>query len=342
MEVNFEYTSLSKIILATARPTLKDVDAVGLYIARKEQTTSDLGFEAAVKIIAERNIDINEIGGLLFLSRTADYRGPATAMVLQSRLGIPKDAIVYDAPTGNSGFELGMHLGTSLLLSTNKKYVLVIFGDTTSKILSQTDSVQLHIQDAATALLMEKAESTFNSAYHSYTLSNLWQQLMIPSGGFRNADHFFLNLPHKRKAQLPSHLHLDLPAIVKELKNELLDIHLELKALYTKVKSEGGFVILNCLCQELEDELILQMGADNDQHIIASNRFQLNSMSCNTPLMLEEVLSKKTNKPVLIASMSIGEGVALNISTFYINPSDILSTHNTGSFFQDGAVSHEI
>lgn len=340
--MNFEYTCLSKIILATARPTLKDVNSIGLHIALKDQTTSDLGFEAAAKIVTERKIDVNEIGGLLFLTRTADYRGPATAMVLQSRLGIPKDAIVYDAPTGNSGFELGIHLGTSLLLSTHKKYVLVICGDTTSKILSRTDSEQLHMQDAATAILMEKGELASNSAFHSYTFSNLWQHMMIPSGGFRKADHFFLNLSNKRNAQQPSHLHLDFPAIIKELKIELLDIHLDLKALYTKVKSKGGFVFLNCLCRELEDEFILQMGADNDQHILTSNRFEYDSTSSTTPLMMEELLTKNPHKSMFIASISLGEGVAINISTFYIDPSDILPSHTTGSYFQDGAVSHEI
>jgi 3-oxoacyl-[acyl-carrier-protein] synthase-3 len=342
MEMNFEYKCLSKIILATARPTLKDVNPIGLHIALNEQTTSDLGFEAAAKILTERNINVNEIGGLLFLTRTADYRGPATAMVLQSRLGIPKDAIVYDAPTGNSGFELGMHLGTSLLLSTNKKYVLVIFGDTTSKILSQTDSEQLRMQDAATALLLEKGELASNSAFHSYTISNLWQQMMIPSGGFRKADHFFLNLSNKRNAQQPSHLHIDLHSIIKELKIELLDIHLDLKALYTKVKSEGGFVFLNCLCQELEDEFVLHMGADSDQHILTSNSFEYHSISSSTPLMMEEVFTKNPRKSIFIASISLGEGIAINISTFYIDPSDILPSITTGSYFQNGAVSHEI
>ena len=57
------------------------VDKVGIYerrFADEKTCSSDLCFAAAEKLIADNEIDRNEIDLLIFISQTPDYRMPAT------------------------------------------------------------------------------------------------------------------------------------------------------------------------------------------------------------------------------------------------------------------------
>lgn len=57
-------------------------------IASEHQTASDLGLAAAQELLAKKGIDKSEIGALVFASHGPDYKRPATAYVLQKRLGL--------------------------------------------------------------------------------------------------------------------------------------------------------------------------------------------------------------------------------------------------------------
>ena len=53
--------------------------------------TSDLCQKAAEKLIADLGWNKEDIGLLLFVSQTTDYRLPATACVLQDKMGLSKN-----------------------------------------------------------------------------------------------------------------------------------------------------------------------------------------------------------------------------------------------------------
>ena len=80
----------------------------------KNQTASDLAYVAAKEMIEYKNIDVNSIGALIFISQGPDYRLPATACVLQYRLGLPKDCICFDVNLGCSGYVNGISIVASL------------------------------------------------------------------------------------------------------------------------------------------------------------------------------------------------------------------------------------
>lgn len=60
------------------------------------QTASDLAYVAAKALLKHKNMDSKSIGALVFISQGPDYRMPATACVLQYRLGLPEDCICFD------------------------------------------------------------------------------------------------------------------------------------------------------------------------------------------------------------------------------------------------------
>jgi 3-oxoacyl-[acyl-carrier-protein] synthase-3 len=75
----------------------KIIDKTGvqsIYKTFEKQTASDLAYVAAKKLLVERDIDPNSIEALIFVTQTPDYRLPATACILQYRLGLPEECIM--------------------------------------------------------------------------------------------------------------------------------------------------------------------------------------------------------------------------------------------------------
>ena len=65
---------------------------------------SDLCFKAALQLMEDNDIAPESIDVLLFMSQTSDYRIPATAPILQHRLGLSIDTLCLDLTLGCSGY----------------------------------------------------------------------------------------------------------------------------------------------------------------------------------------------------------------------------------------------
>lgn len=342
---NFTYNNIQEITICTALPSPKANEVQGQKsIALYEQTTSDLGFLAAQNIMQSKSIDPNAIGALIFMSKTPDYRGPATAMVLQNRLQIPEDCIVYDSPTGNGGFESAINLGSALLSSVHKEYALVIFGDTISKQLSEVDMEQLDFQDGATAVLLQKGETDFPVSMSTTTLSKAWSSFMVPSGGFRNEDRFFENLESKRTHQQAEHLHLDVSKMAIALRPELTAIKNKMSELITKAYTSNFAILINLLEPELERELALLFPSDAySKRIYLSSNYFPQTMAATIPLIMELVASENRQQlPFQVISVSLGEGLSINIGSVIVNEATVLKSISSDVYYENGFVTHNM
>ena len=97
----------------------KNTGVKGRYNAGLKQTTSDLCFVAAKEIIEKKNIDKNNIGALILVTQTPDYKSPASACVLHGRLGLNENCLAFDINLGCSGFTSSLAVAGSLLASFN-------------------------------------------------------------------------------------------------------------------------------------------------------------------------------------------------------------------------------
>lgn len=157
-------------------------------IADKATTTSDLGFEAAQKLILEMNIDKNDIDVLIFVSQTPDYLNiPNTAPLLQNRLGLPKACLAFDLPLGCSGFVYGLSALASYMQNPAFKKGLLICGDTPSKIVGNEDkSATLLFGDAAATAILERKESNSAIYFNLGSDGSGYKSIIINDGGSRN------------------------------------------------------------------------------------------------------------------------------------------------------------
>ena len=99
------------------------------------------------------------------MSQTSDYRIPATAPLLQHRLGLSTDTLCMDLSLGCSGYIFALSAAFAYASMKGVHRVLLLDGETFSKIVNRRDKVDWPLYgDGATATLVEKgdfAPSTF-------------------------------------------------------------------------------------------------------------------------------------------------------------------------------------
>ncbi len=150
--------------------------------------SSDLCYKAAEKLIADLGWDKSEIGLLINVSQTADYRLPATACIMQNRLGLPNSCMSFDITMGCPGFIVGLGTAGSILQGGTIKKALLMVGNTQSEYASPEDrSMYLLLGDAGTVTALEFDESYDDEMILNYmTDGSGYDKLIIPDGGSRN------------------------------------------------------------------------------------------------------------------------------------------------------------
>lgn len=155
-------------------------------IADKDVCASDLCFKAAEKLLADNEIEKNTIDALIFVSQTSDYHQPATAPILQHRLGLSKNTLSFDINLACSGYVYGLSTAYAYASQSGINRVLLLVGETMSKIVSRRDKVNTPLfGDAGTATLIEKGDYG-KSMFSLHSDGSGYEVMMIPDGGFRN------------------------------------------------------------------------------------------------------------------------------------------------------------
>lgn len=164
-----------------------------MYKALPEQTAGDLAFAAAEELFRHIPVERNKIGALLFVTQSPDYRRPATACVLQHRLGLSMDCAAMDIGLGCSGFVYGLQTAMSMMERSDMEYVLLLMGETASKLVDPKDrSIVMMYGDAGAAILLERRRGE-KCATLMRTDGSRFKTIILPAGGFRD-----MNPSHER------------------------------------------------------------------------------------------------------------------------------------------------
>src|SRR5579863_1380523 len=127
------------------------------HYADPGMATSHLGTEAARKLLADKGVRPEEIEMIVLATVTPDMLFPATACLIQDRLGA-KNAWGFDLSAACSGFAYALTVGAQFVGSGTHKKVLVIGSDVMTSILDYTDRATCVLfGDGAGAVLLEPA-----------------------------------------------------------------------------------------------------------------------------------------------------------------------------------------
>lgn len=156
-------------------------------IASPDVCSSDLCYTAANKLLNEMVIDRSSIDLLIFMSQTPDYRQPATAAILQNKLGLSTRTAAFDINLACSGYIFGLSTAFSYCSQMGINRALLLVGETLSRIVSTKDRVtSLLFGDGATATLIEKDESAAEAYFSLNSDGSGYEVLHITGGGYRN------------------------------------------------------------------------------------------------------------------------------------------------------------
>jgi 3-oxoacyl-[acyl-carrier-protein] synthase-3 len=128
------------------------------HIVEAGKATSDMATEAAKQLLAQTNTDPAEIDLIVLASVTPDMFFPATACLVQDRIGA-KNAWGFDLSAACSGFAYAMTVGAQFVGAGTHKKALVIGSDSMSRILDYKDRATcILFGDGAGAVLLEPAK----------------------------------------------------------------------------------------------------------------------------------------------------------------------------------------
>ena len=182
------------------------------HIAAPSECASDLGAAAAQKLFQQYDIDPGSIDFLLFCTQTPDYPLPATACLLQEKLGLSTSVGAVDINQGCSGFVYGLSLADGLIRAGSAERVLLITAETYSKFIHREDrSLRTIFGDGAAASLVEVSPTSSMSGMAFGTDGRGADALLVAEGGARPpADAL---KPRGRK-RWPSPLYMNGPCLV--------------------------------------------------------------------------------------------------------------------------------
>jgi 3-oxoacyl-[acyl-carrier-protein] synthase III len=125
-------------------------------IAADDECASDLAFRAADELLNRDGVQRCDIDYLVFCSQLPDYPLPTTACLLQERLGLSTSCGAVDINLGCSGYVYGLGLVQGLIETGQASNVLLLTGETYSKVLRDDDvGVRTLFGDAGTATLIQ-------------------------------------------------------------------------------------------------------------------------------------------------------------------------------------------
>ena len=175
------------------------------------QTFSDLAVAATEKLLEDLQWQREDIDALIVVTQSPDYLIPATAIIVQDRLGLPHSTIAFDVNLGCSGYPFGLHLLGSMISAGGVKKALLLVGDKSATVKDPLFS------DAGTATALEFDASAPPMHFDLNSDGSGQRAIMLPAGGHREPYSIRHAIPTRDEhgnIVMPGDLILDGPAVL--------------------------------------------------------------------------------------------------------------------------------
>jgi 3-oxoacyl-[acyl-carrier-protein] synthase III len=152
-----------------------------------DKGTSFMAVRAANEALEDAGVAPEEVDAVIVATVTPDYLFPATAALVQKRIGA-KNAFAFDLSAACSGFLYALSTGGTMIEAGRAKKVLVIGADKMSSIMDFTDRTTcILFGDGAGAVLLEEGEGDEGIIdYIHHTDGDEKCMLYQPAGGSLN------------------------------------------------------------------------------------------------------------------------------------------------------------
>ena len=119
-----------------------------------DETTGDLAYKAAIKILANAKVDKEELDLIMVVTSSPDQISPSTACTLHAMLDIKRDVPSFDINAVCAGFVYAMSFASTLISSGIYKKILIVASETYSKHTHINDRNCVFFGDGAGGLVL--------------------------------------------------------------------------------------------------------------------------------------------------------------------------------------------
>ena len=329
-----------KFGIESVKKFIKMTCVSSLYHSHKQQTASDLAFIAAKTLLENKKINPKNIGALVFVTQSPDYRSPATSFVLQYRLGLTEDCLCFDINLGCTGYVYGINVVASIIMNSNIERALLLVGDTSSKSVSSEDkSAAMLFGDGGAATLLEKSRNKEDKIlYHFRSDGNRFKALIKPAGAFRN-----LNAPKKRVLwKIDGNIRSDYETYMDGTEIFIFSINEVPKLINEFITTNNKQVVdYDCFAMHQANLYILRQIAKKvkiplEKMPISMDRFGNTSVT-SIPLTLADKYGNDNENAVNNVLMcGFGVGLSWGVVSAKIKTADILPIIQTDDYFKEG------
>jgi len=290
----------------------KIAEKVGInkrHIAAENETSTDLAIEAAKKLF-DQGIDKESIDYILFCTQSPDYFLPASACIIQEKLGLSKNTGAIDFNQGCSGFVYGLSLAKGLILGNIAENVLLLTAETYTKRLHVRDKGNRTIfGDAATATMISTEGFAEIGEFCLGTDGSGIEHLIMKTGAARNPEKTDkVEFDENNNPVSPDYIYMNgseifsftLEAVPKLVKKTLEKNNIEKDAIDLFIFHQANKYMLDFLRKKLKIE-------EKIFYIYLSEIG--NTVSSTIPIAMCEALkdgSIQKNMKVLLAGFGVG------------------------------------
>lgn len=268
--------------------------------AAEDVTAGDLAISAAKKLFENSDIKVDCIDMLIFVTQTPNQCLPSTSCEIHSELSLPEKCGAFDINQGCTGYIYGLNLASSLIDSGSAKYVLLLTGDTYTKLIDENDpSVNPIFGDGASASLigpdLENSEKSIGE-FEFGTDGSKARFLNCDFGGFRKIKEDWDNL-YMNGAEVMTFTLKTIPNAI----NEYLDK-------YELTIQEIDLCVLHQANKFILDRLYMKTKI-NEKGVICLEKFG-NTVSSSIPIALANNVNFKSERNIKILIVGFGVGLS--------------------------------
>ena len=265
--------------------------------------TSHLATEAAKKLLAAKGVRPEEIELIVLASVTPDMFFPATACLIQDRLGA-KNAWGFDLSAACSGFVYALTVGAQFVAAGTHKKVLVIGSDVMTSILDFNDRATCVLfGDGAGAVLVEPAADSEGILDFSNDVDGSGGcYLYMPAGGSLRPS------THETVDKRMHYVHQEGQQVFKYAVRRMSDVAVQLLERNGLTSRDLALVVPHQANLRIIRAMQERLSLDDSKVMVNIDRFG-NTTAGTIPLGLMDALDqKRLRKGDLVLLISVGAG----------------------------------
>ncbi|MFZ3229247.1 MAG: beta-ketoacyl-ACP synthase III [Pseudobdellovibrio sp.] len=158
------------------------------HVVDENEGTSDLCVRAANNALKDANLSIDQIDLIIVATVTPDYKMPACACLVQTKLGA-KNIMAFDINAACSGFIYGLFIADQFIKTGAYKNILVIGAESLTRLMNYKDrDTCILFGDGAGAFILSQTSPTdpnYIMTAHAHAEGAHAELLWAKSGGTR-------------------------------------------------------------------------------------------------------------------------------------------------------------